>query len=352
MQVDMHYYGTYAMARAAGIPKDDAEVIAYAAQFVDDSTRYDSGQNPDGGLLFGITTSHTPKESFIDNIEDVKNDNAEQRRIWVPFHFFPGGAGDSFQEKILCVKDSSLVNEMLNNHLTHGATKKFSLELMGIAAHVYMDTFSHYGFSGMSSDFNSVTVGSVKCVTKPNEGIFSYITRKLEKAIGSAAEAGSDSLGHAGAATFPDRPFLHWSFKFNMPRPNGETKSERDNPKTFLEGCERLHDFFSRYAAVRYPESVANRKNFEEIKAEVEQILAFEGAAEERCERWHASALAAEAPEYIPETWEDEKRETFGHLPVSSEGIDTNSYRFHQAAAYHRYYVLKDLLPAHGIAVY
>ena len=36
MQYDMHYYGTYAMAAAAGIPKRDAESIATAAQFVDD----------------------------------------------------------------------------------------------------------------------------------------------------------------------------------------------------------------------------------------------------------------------------------------------------------------------------
>jgi hypothetical protein len=33
MQEDMHYYGTYAIARAAGIPSGDAQVIAYAAQF-------------------------------------------------------------------------------------------------------------------------------------------------------------------------------------------------------------------------------------------------------------------------------------------------------------------------------
>ena len=39
MQYDMHYYGTYAMAAAAGIPKNDAEIIAYAAQYVDDQNQ-------------------------------------------------------------------------------------------------------------------------------------------------------------------------------------------------------------------------------------------------------------------------------------------------------------------------
>ena len=37
MQLDMHYYATYAMARAAGIEPDDARIIATSAQFVDDN---------------------------------------------------------------------------------------------------------------------------------------------------------------------------------------------------------------------------------------------------------------------------------------------------------------------------
>ena len=31
MQLDMHYYATYAMARAAGIEPDDARIIATSA---------------------------------------------------------------------------------------------------------------------------------------------------------------------------------------------------------------------------------------------------------------------------------------------------------------------------------
>ena len=38
MQSDMHFYGTYVLSRAAGIPREDAHTIAYASQFVDDST--------------------------------------------------------------------------------------------------------------------------------------------------------------------------------------------------------------------------------------------------------------------------------------------------------------------------
>ncbi len=37
MQIDMHYYGVYTLARAAGVNREAAEVIATVAQFVDDN---------------------------------------------------------------------------------------------------------------------------------------------------------------------------------------------------------------------------------------------------------------------------------------------------------------------------
>ena len=52
----MHYYGTYAIARIAGLKPKDAKIIAYSAQFVDDSTHTDSEVHPDGGMLYGVAT--------------------------------------------------------------------------------------------------------------------------------------------------------------------------------------------------------------------------------------------------------------------------------------------------------
>ena len=42
MQIHMHYYGTYAMARAAGITRNAVKIIATAAQFVDDNAAKNS----------------------------------------------------------------------------------------------------------------------------------------------------------------------------------------------------------------------------------------------------------------------------------------------------------------------
>ena len=54
MQIDMHFYGVYAMARAAGLDPKTARIIAHASQFVDDATHNPkrvSGNNREGATL-------------------------------------------------------------------------------------------------------------------------------------------------------------------------------------------------------------------------------------------------------------------------------------------------------------
>ncbi|VFM95920.1 MAG: hypothetical protein BECKG1743D_GA0114223_101332 [Candidatus Kentron sp. G] len=158
MQEDMHFYGTYAMARSAGIPADKAKIIAYAAQYVDDSTANDSDVHNDGGMFETVATAHTNKEAIGNAIAYAVADHSEQRRVWVPFHFFPGNEGESLSERLLCRKDGALAQEMVRNHIEHAVKVKdeYGLALLGIMAHVYADTFAHYGFSGVSSSWNKV----------------------------------------------------------------------------------------------------------------------------------------------------------------------------------------------------
>lgn len=93
MQYDMHYYGTYAMAAAAGIPKDDAEIIANAAQFVDDQNfeRWAIAQSGEG--IFGIPTAHHPIEAGLRVGARAENKD-DSRMVWLsvalvrPFHYY------------------------------------------------------------------------------------------------------------------------------------------------------------------------------------------------------------------------------------------------------------------------
>lgn len=353
MQKDMHYYGTYAMAIAAGFPQNDAAVVAYAAQFVDDSTRYDSGKHKDGGLLFGITTAHHPSQSLIRCADDHKAGLEEQRRIWIPFHFFPGGVGDTFQEKLLCVKDGPIIRECLENYLINGIGKPYHLELLGIYAHVYADTFSHYGFSGISSEYNRVKGNTLKVISHFQPAIDECFTKTIERLaeniIGQGAEELTQGLGHASVTTQPDCPYLHWTFEFEKKRPGNGAISNRDNVNTYLEACEKLHAFFMRCAKAIYAESTSI--DFPAIRDRVHSILQFEGDEQERSKQWINSGLVPSIPHYDPTIWESQKK-SFTEFKDSTSGIDTHIYRFHQAAAFHRYYALKDLLPSHGIAVY
>ncbi|XPV77511.1 MAG: DUF6765 family protein [Desulfovibrio sp.] len=353
MQSDMHYYGTYAMAIAAGIPTMDAQTIAYAAQFVDDSTKQDSEPHKDGGLLYGIATAHDAAQCIGNKLTDKE----EQRRVWVPFHFLPGADGATLEAKLVCTKNSPVAQEMMSNHIDAAQRKEFGLELMGIAAHVYMDTFSHYGFSGISSEYNAIVDDSLIPLGVENPEMRNYVLNgagsflsslNLNSLVSFFVEATTGSLGHGSVATFPDRPFLEWKFEYEADRENGKI-SHRNNRTTFLEGCKNLYERFCKFANNYYDDNVI--VPFEEIEGQVKNIIAFEGKCEERAAQWLASGLIPDDAKYDHTVWEQAK-EDFPEAASSAQAADTPVYRFHQAAAYHRYYVLKDLLPKHDVIVY
>ena len=363
MQVDMHYYGTYVIARAAGIKWQDAQTIAYSAQFVDDSTKEDSDRHPDGGMLYGIASAHhNMRAATIDRV-----DIEEQRRVWVPFHFIPGGDGESFEEKLLCSKDSKIAREMIEHHVQSSQQKPFGMELLGIACHVYMDTFSHYGFSGIGSEYNKIEDNSIELIDLENSDIKDYVESKFQNFLAkygteifgsSFLEGASGALGHGAVATYPDRPYLHWKVKFELNRPNSDRDSDRNNPETFLEGCRCLHQQLLEFARIYY--SDIEFRSFDEIEDQIGTILQFEGRKDERIRKWleavnndeiYEKDDDEETPNYDAHMWEDTKYD-LSDLEHSEYLIGTPIYRFHQAACYHRYYVLKELLPAHGIAVY
>ena len=367
MQTDMHYYGTYAIARMAGFTPKDAQTIAYSAQFVDDSTKSDSDEHADGGLIYGIATAHS-------NGQVAKNrlvDQIEQKRVWTPFHFIPGGKGTTLEQKLVCQKDSLIAQEMFNNHIHFAKNSNFGLHLIGIASHVYADTFSHYGFSGISTDNNSVDPNSITLIDVKDKGMEAYLMNKYNAFLkkyapdiiikcwrwiaNKAAEQFSGALGHGGVGTYPDRPFLHWQFTYN----NSKQLSDRNNRETFLEGSEKLYNKLVEFGQAYTPEHKANTP-FDNVKATIADILNTEAPMAERIEKWCNAVNNSELFEkaeteylsYDHKIWEQQKTIEFHTLASSTEATKLDVYKFHQAAIYHRYYVLKDLLPQHGIVVY
>ena len=373
MQIDMHYYCTYAMARAAGLSPNDSRIIAIAAQFVDDNAGKDTITFSDGARLDVDATAH--------HVFDVANINPEdQRHVWVPFHFIPGNEGNEYTEKLICRKNSAVVRELVDHHI--GLLEKdYYLPLLGITAHVFADTFSHYGFSGVSSRKNRIDIETLHIVNGDQfeEGLHHHIKKKEERfrqrygreggflpnikrfwqsVKSEAAETGSGALGHGAALTYPDRPYMHWQFQYEDKAgvERGEIQ-DRNNPKTFLEGAEALHGMFGKVRELRDVEGADHGRDWGQIADRVKETIDRPGRKEERVGYWQEAVMSGDLyerpgepiPNYEDHDWNEQREYLAEDRATSSTVFQRPVFQFYQAAAAHRVYVLRDLLPGHGV---
>ena len=366
MQLDMHYYGTYAMARAAGIKSDTAKIIATSAQFVDDNVAKEALEFKNAARINSEATAH--------HTTTIKNlDRNDQRRVWVPFHFLPGNIGDSYRDRLKCRKDSVPAKKMIEHYLGF-SEREFAPHLMGIGAHVYADTFSHYGFSGVSSRGNRINNTSIRFDKSLDSDIENYIRKKasnfsedhkdscwLPNIKSWLGENLSGALGHGSAATYPDRPYLIWEFQYEEDDAEADNRlSCRNNPETFLEGCQALHRVFSEFAQANDGHyDAGDRRNFPSIKSAVKSILGTQANKDGRINAWKNAAengtiFGADNGELIPdyngELW-NEEWSSFHKQEDHCQAIESPVWQFYRAAAIHRTYVLRDLLPTHDLVI-
>lgn len=368
MQIDMHYYGVYALARLAGIRADAAQIVATASQYVDDAINDIIQHHENGNRLAPILTAHRI-------IEIVENrDEDDQPFVWVPFHFFPGNDGNGFSERLICRKDGALINEAINHYL---ALKDcpFALELLGIITHVYADTFAHFGFSGVSSRKNKVKAKSIKPInaTAPTAdylshkidgffrkfgfqgGLFTNFRRSI---MSDGAEIASGALGHGAVATFPDIPYLEWEFEYDHPHSFIESQ-QRNNTNNFLEACEKIYSIFKRFLGAN-PTYCDNGGDidFADVKTKINGIISIQKGKTDRSEKWRNAFKSGELgikqgehiPVYSEKTW-NKQRENFSGLDQPVNVKKQEVYRFYQAASFHLHYTLRELLPKHDLVV-
>ena len=361
MQTDMHYYGTYALAKTAGLKPAVCRTIAIASQFVDDNAAKMHIEFQDGGRIDAQATAH-----HVSNII-ANRDSKDQRQVWVPFHFLPGNEGDSFSERLLCIENSRVAQDMVNHHLGY-AKQDVGVCLIGIAAHVYADTFSHFGFSGVGSRRNKVDNDSFEFDENLDPDIADYIKGKAKdffQRYGKGggfianikswlAETVSGALGHGAVATYPDRPYLKWSFEYEYPR---KMRVERDNPKHFLNGCRALHAMFTQFAENNESLSDGSGLEFSEIEKQVAAIINYQASKEDRIKKWRTEVKqgnigknAFEIPLYKPEVWMKQSAD-MNSTENSNVALRSYLYRFYQAASIHRQFVLRELLPDRKLIV-
>jgi len=354
MQMDMHFYGVYALARAAGINPETAKTIAYASQFVDDAIEDEAIEIEDKRGVVPTMTSHRP----IDYQNTIPGD---QWKVWVPFHFLPGNDENakSFLTRMVCCKSSdpaSPAGGMLKHALQH-KKEPFGAHLAGIAAHVYADTFAHYGFVGLSRNYNRVKSNSIKLHVNKNS-IKKYLLAKFEtfktRVAGSFAE--TVPVGHGAVGTFPDRPYLHWEYEYET----GD-RVERKNLEDFIAACEQLHSFFCDLVKDNDTHGdPADSQPWNSIADKVRSILQEEGAIEERVELWKktitnnvlfkSSYDEDKIINYTEKAWSSTR--IVYHFAKGGTVDTCNGCLFIRAAWKHRNYVLHELLPSLKVIAY
>lgn len=349
MQTDMHYYGTYAMARAGGFRNDIARAIATAAEYVDDSDRVDVVCR-DGFEIHVEPTAHHPT--------DLKHntDPKDQKRTWVPFHFIPGCEGATDAEKLLCVTDSKVARSVVE-HTLDSLDRPFGIPLLGILAHSYVDTFSHYGFSGISSPLNRIDPESMilTCSEEMKSSLAGTWDKFTAKYVVGPLANWLVQLGHGSVATYPDQPYLTWEFNYTSPsRPS----RPRENQRTFLSGCRRLHETFVAARAKfngDHDDHDAYR-DFSDIEGAVREVLAVEGDEKARAAAWQRAATSGK----IYRTSEPIPAYDSSRFATQLQALDTYDrdfavttvvYRFLEAAEFHRDFIVRDLLPKQGIHI-
>ena len=355
------------MARLAGLKKEACQTIATAAQFVDSNHKEQSVEFEDGGQFNVIPTAHP-----LWNIKNTKYFGEDQRKVWLPFHFLPGNEGSSFSERLICRQDSEIANEMVD-HCLSLVDRPFGLHLLGIAAHVYADTFSHYGFSGVSSRWNRVSGESIELQNderdivaegqfKEKYGVTMFGLPNYRSIVDSmlsyGAESGTGALGHGAVMKYPDYPYLEWSFTYEHSE-GAQRDSRRNNVDTFLEALKMLHQVFCRLGRDELLDADMNPdRGFDEVQEVVTSILETKDPDKKKREAvWIEAANEGrlfgkpeEFPPYLGEEW-IQNVESLNGQSSSHAVLQEPAFLFFQAAAVYRTYVLRDLLPSHGLVV-
>lgn len=248
MNLDFHYYGTFVAARFAGYTHEESELIAHAAQYVDDSEN-STLKNNKGEYYINDFTPIPTVNSMGECSKSISEKGFDELyRVWPVFHFLPGnydGDGKSIknyegpkensklmgkfkwrfdseaeeQFKLLCLSDSILVKDMINDIINPRISESF--HLIGLRMHVMADTWAHKYYSGFPAWFiNSHTQFSEICLIPDAPSFNSPFY-----------------LGHGQTCHSPDYPYL----KYTVSPQWSNERITKDNPEDFFKAFEQMY---------------------------------------------------------------------------------------------------------------
>ena len=204
MNIEFHYYMTYLVATKAGIGRDEARVIAFAAQHIDDNSFVVNVEADDG-------SGAAVYQNYVSQTMDILKAKRQLFRIYPIFHFIPGDPRsptawrkDGSMHWLNTTPNSTNANRVFDAALTSG-----DLYRIGVSCHGYADTWAHQNFVGYFHPFNAVSENALSTFT-PN-------------------------VGHADAGHHPDWPALVWEDPRLV-----NANAMIDNRSRFLEAADHM----------------------------------------------------------------------------------------------------------------
>ncbi len=317
MDIEFHYYITLIVALRAGFKPEEAYLLSYSSQYVDDNTR-SFIISPDTADEYNNYKSQT-----IDITKPEKN----LMRIYPIFHFMPGNK-DEIESSSASRKDGKfhILNTIPDNSnartVLKEALKNHDLYRIGIATHMYSDTFAHQNFVGYYESFNGM------------KGI-------LEKVI--------PDVGHADAQHSPDLPGLIWEDP-RLIRKN----STVDNKDRFVRAAEAIFVEFRKYIDPTCQDAQVSR-DMASLTAEIEKTIGnHDKQNENRDNRINSyrEAIGNNFREYDENGWFDESVNKGFLAPINPWATckwkpnykDSNWYKFQEAVKTHQWFAMDNVL--------
>ncbi|MDZ7699378.1 MAG: DUF6765 family protein [Deltaproteobacteria bacterium] len=276
MQQDFHYYAIYQLAELAGFNANDSETIAYASQYVDDSTESEPVIPFEDQHFDTVRTAHYNLEAFGWNV---------QKKIYMPFHFLPTTVRWASPETFsYCTTpagedDHASLAHMLFEEASKESTRRFRLIRMGVALHTIADTFAHFGFSGRHHNENDV--GKIWHARKGGGWKLQFFSSYI-------ADVFVPRIGHVEASSYPDYPYLKWRYA----RGDGSQKT-RDNLAYSLDGINAIYKKL-KAARTSIPSPSDLSQDHPADYRTIKSLLGKSGDLDDRIDRWITYTRATE----------------------------------------------------------
>ncbi len=368
MQIDMHHSAIYVLCRLAGMKSKYAKTAAYASQQVDDANHGHTLRFENGEIFRQTMTSHTMLSPRNYNVSDALD-------VWVPFHFLPQGKGGTDLEHLITAPDSEVM-KVLKENIKKVSKEPLALYRLGIGLHVCADTYSHQDFKGFYDNYNNIQL-----LDTGEETLMREMIRKTKDKImlpfDKLLSMILPRIGHGKAMTFPDIPFMFWSYKRDSKVYKVDNLDER-----YIVGLKSIYKFIKEYLKSN-PQYGLNphEKDFEFYRDQFMEILAYEGSKDERHNNWldkiHNNYFKfTDFDEidrnlsYNPRKWFNEavsctkiqlwkrillwpiyRRHNYEDCNKKPNFNNSNWVNFMRAAAEHKYIVVHKILPECGVEV-